>query len=75
MLKFTQFCNSKELQEKSTFLNIAAQALETGDFLTFSQSFRVFEAHFLIKSFLMKKNVYCFCGYCTPYPRNVLSKS
>ena len=33
MLKFTQFCNLKELQEKSEFLEIAAQAFEAGDFL------------------------------------------
>ena len=33
MLKFTKFCTFKELQQKSTFLKIAAQAFETGDFL------------------------------------------
>ena len=39
------------------FLKIAAKAFETGDFLNISQGFEFFEAHFLMKSFLMKKRV------------------
>ena len=33
MLKFTQFCNFKEFQEKSVFSLIVAQTFETGNFL------------------------------------------
>ena len=36
-------------------MKIEAKAFEAGDFLTFSYVFGVFEAHFLIKIFLMKK--------------------
>ena len=40
------------------FLKIAAREFfETGDFLNISQGFEFFEAHFLMKSFLMKKRV------------------
>ena len=54
MLKFTQFC-IKELKEKSAFLKIAALAFEARDL--FSSGFCLFEAHFLIKLFLVKKRV------------------
>ena len=38
MRQFTQFCNCKELQDKSTVLKIKAQAFKTGDvFLRFIQ--------------------------------------
>ena len=40
------------------FLKIAAQAYEAGDFLNILLRFGVFEAHFLIKNFLTKKDVY-----------------
>ena len=40
------------------FLKIAAQAFEAGDFLNILLRFGVFEAHFLIKTFLTKKDVY-----------------
>ena len=40
------------------FLKIAAQAFEAGDFLNILLRFGVFEAHFLIKNFLIKKDVY-----------------
>ena len=55
MLKFNQFCNFKEHKEKSGFLKIAVQAIEAGHFL--SEGFSIFEAHFLIKMFLIKKRV------------------
>ena len=42
------------------FLKIAAQAFEAGDFVNIFKGFWVFEAYFLIKIFLMKKNVYIF---------------
>lgn len=38
MQQFTQFCNFKELQDKSTVLKIKAQVFKTGDvFLRFIQ--------------------------------------
>ena len=55
MLKFTQFCNFKELQEKSAILKIATKAFEAKILSTFSYSFGFFEAHFLRKLFFMKK--------------------
>ena len=54
-LKFTQFHNL--LLEKSVFLKIVVKAFEAGDFLTFYLGFWDFEAHFLIKIFLIKKRV------------------
>ena len=39
------------------FLKIAAQVFEAGDFLNIILDFEVFEAHFLIKIFLLKRNV------------------
>ena len=39
------------------FSKIAAQAFEDGDFLNILLRFGVFEAHFLIKSFPIKKRV------------------
>ena len=50
MLKYTQFCKFWRAQ---TFFKIAAQASEAGDFLNIS--LKVFEAHFIIKHFLIKK--------------------
>ena len=44
--------------EKSAFLKIAAEAFEAADFLNIFLRFLGFEAHFLIKIFLLKKNVY-----------------
>ena len=41
--------------EKSALLKIATQAFEAGDFLNIFINFGVFEAHFLIKIFLIKK--------------------
>ena len=49
MLKYTQ----------SAFLKIAAQAfLRLEIFLKFSLGFDVFEAHFLIRNFLIRKRVF-----------------
>ena len=37
------------------FLKIAAPPFEAGDFVNISKGFGVFEAHFFIKNFLIKK--------------------
>ena len=37
------------------FLKITTQTFEAGDFLTFFKGFGVFEVHFLIEIFLIKK--------------------
>ena len=55
LLSFVTF---KELY-KSVFLKDAAQTFEVGDFLKIFLRFLLFEAHFLVKSFLIKKA-------CTP---------
>ena len=56
LLNFVTF---KELQQKSALLKIAAQTFEAGHFLNNFLRFWVFEAHFLIKIFIIKKtNVY-----------------
>ena len=52
ILTITQF---EELQEKSAFLKIEAEAVEAEDFLKFSCILGVFEANFLINIFLIKK--------------------
>ena len=44
MLKFTHFLTFKEFQEKSGFLEFAAQALEAGDFLNIFLILWSFEA-------------------------------
>ena len=54
----------EELKGKSAFLKIPVQTFEAGDFLNILgflrkifQGFGIFEAHFLIKIFLIKKRV------------------
>ena len=54
MVKFTQFCNFQRALGKISLLKIPAQTFETGDFLNI---FGIFEAHFLIKIFLIRKRV------------------
>ena len=58
MLKLIQFCKFQRALAKLTFLEIAAQAFESGEFPNFF--LRVFEAHFLKTIFLIKKRVLTF---------------
>ena len=54
MVKFTEFCPFKELQQKSALLKIEGQAFEAGDFLNIFLGFYwFFEACLLIKIFLI----------------------
>ena len=52
MLKFSQFCKFystfKDLLEKSTFLKIAAEAFEAGDFLNIFWGFLGFWGSFFL---------------------------
>ena len=50
MLQFTQFCNFYKALKKATFLKIAAQAFEAGNFHNIFLRLGGFEAHFLIKN-------------------------
>ena len=56
----------EELKEESAFSKIPAETFEAGDFLNIFgfflgggifQGFEIFEAHFLIKVFLIKKHL------------------
>ena len=64
MLKFTQFCNFQELQEKSVFLLIVAQRSETGNFLKIFWRFWDFWDSFSYENPSYKKNMYFVMEEC-----------
>ena len=55
MLKFTQFCNFKELRKNQPFFEIAAQAFKAGNFLNIFLRFLDFWGSFSDKNFSYKK--------------------